>query len=102
MPEKTPADHKAKAEAGHRFTAAGKTYTLPPLAEDAAGIIPGDITYAAIMQPDNDFAQMRLALATLEAAKPSDAAMKALRSLPTKEMLEVVSAWMGESSSSSA
>lgn len=100
MPEKTPADHKAK-NAGHKFTVGGKTYTLPFVNEDAASNIPGKITYAAVMTPDDDMAQMRLALATLEAAKPTPAALDALQSLPTKEMLEVVGAWMGESSGSS-
>lgn len=96
----TPQDHKPKA-GGHKFTVGGKSYTLPALSESAASAIPGAITYAAIMEPDNDMAQMRLAFATLEAVKPSDAAMKALKSLPTTEMLEVVGAWMGESSGSS-
>lgn len=101
MPEKTPTDHKP-ADGSHKFTVAGKTYTLPAVSENAASNIPGEITYAAVMEPDNDMVQMRLAFATLEAVKPSEAAMKALKSLPTKEMLEVIGGWMGESSGSSA
>lgn len=101
MTEKTPADRKPKADGAHRFTVKGKTYTLPPLSEDGATSIPGEITYNAIMEPDNDFAQMRLGFASLEAAKPSAAAMKALKSLPTSEMLRVIGEWMGESSGSS-
>ena len=100
MPEKTPADHKP-ADGSHKFTVKGKPYTLPAVGEDAASAIPGEITYAAVMEPDNDMVQMRLAFATLEAVKPSEAAMKALKSLPTKEMLEVVGGWMGGSSGSS-
>lgn len=100
MPQTTPQDHKTK-DAGHKFTVGGKTYTLPAVGEDAASSIPGKITYAAVMTPDDDMAQMRLALATLEAVKPSKAAMDALQSLPTKEMLEVIGAWMGGSSGSS-
>lgn len=100
MPEKTPTDRKT-ADGSHKFTVKGKTYTLPPVGEDAASAIPGEITYAAVMEPDNDMIQMRLAFATLEAVKPSEAAMKALKSLPTKEMLEVIGGWMGESSGSS-
>lgn len=95
-----PQDHKKKGD-GYQFVAAGKTYTLPALSEEAAESLPGEVTYAAIMRPDDDMAQLRLALATLEAAKPTDAAMKALRSLSTKEMLEVVAAWMGKAGSSS-
>ena len=100
MPEKTPQDRQSK-NAGYAFTAKGKKYTLPHVGEDAASNIPGEITYAAVMEPDNDMVQMRLAFATLEAAKPTPAALAALKSLPTKEMLEVVGAWMGESSGSS-
>ena len=100
MSEKTPADRKAK-KPGYQFTVKGKSYTLPPVGEDAASSIPGEITYAAIMNPDDDFVQMRLAFATLEAAKPTPAALAALKSLPTAEMLEHVGAWMGESSGSS-
>lgn len=100
MPEKTPADRKPK-DGGHQFTVKGKTFTLPQPTEDAMSAIPGGITYAAVMNPDDQMAQMRLAFATLEAAKPTPAAMAALQSLGTDKMLEVVAAWMGESSGSS-
>lgn len=100
MPEKTPQDHKSK-DGGHPFTVGGKTYKLPPVSEDAAASIPGEVTYDAIMRPDNEMAQMRLALSMLEACGPSASAKKALLSLSTKEMLEVVGSWMGESSGSS-
>lgn len=95
-----PQDHKAKGEA-YSFTVGTKKFTLPNLSEKAADNIPGDITYAAIMEPDNDMAQLRLAFATLEAAKPTEAAMKALKSLGTTRMLEVVGEWMGEAGGSS-
>jgi hypothetical protein len=100
MPAKTPQDHRAKDE-GFTFTVGTKTYKLPELNESAADNIPGDITYAAVMEPENDMAQLRLAFASLEAAKPSDAAMKALRSLPTTQMLTVVGDWMGKAGGSS-
>lgn len=100
MPQKTPQDRQDKAP-GYRFTVKGKHYVLPPVGEDTAAEIPGDVTYAAVMRPDDNMAQMRLALATLEAANPTPAAMTALRSLSTKEMLEHVGAWMGESHGSS-
>lgn len=99
MPATTPQDRKPKA-GGHKFTVQGKTYTLPAISEESASAIPGEITYAAIMRPEDEMAQMRLGLATLEAAKPSEAALTALKSLPTGEMLEVIGAWMGESSGS--
>lgn len=100
MPQTTPQDRKTR-DNGYRFTVAGKSYTLPNVGEDAAANIPGEITYAAVMDPDNEMVQMRLAFATLEAAKPTPAALAALKSLPTSEMLEHVGAWLGESSGSS-
>jgi hypothetical protein len=98
---KTPQDRKPKDDGSHRFTVGGKTYRLPAIAEDAAETIPGEITYNAVMQPDNEMAQMRLALASLEAVKPSAAAMAALKSLPTTKMLTIVVEWMGGSTGSS-
>lgn len=86
---------------GHRFTVEGKTFSLPPVSGASADALPGEISYAAIMEPENEFAQLRLALAMLEAAKPTAAALAALKSLPTAEMLKVVGDWMGESSGSS-
>lgn len=92
---------KKAATPGHRFTVKGKSYTLPPVSGASADAIPGEISYAAIMEPENEFAQLRLALGMLEAAKPAPAAMAALKSLPTADMLKVVGDWMGESSGSS-
>jgi hypothetical protein len=100
MPQKTPQDRKAKDE-GYSFTVAGKKYRLPPVSEEAASSIPGGVTMDAVLNPDDNTAQLRLALATLEAVKPTPAAMKALRSLGTTEMLTVVGEWMGESGGSS-
>ena len=106
----TPQDHRPKADAPFTFEAtvpnkdgkpAKKKFTLPRMGEDAATDIPGEITYAAIMHPDDEMVQMRLAFATLEAAKPTPAAMSALQSLSTGEMLKVVGDWMGESPGSS-
>ena len=101
MPEKTPQDRKPKADGSHKFTVAGRSYTLPAMSATGAELVPGEVTYAAVMEPDNEMAQMRLAFASLEAAGPSAAALKALKSLPTAKMLEVVGEWMGESSGSS-
>lgn len=101
MPTKAPQDHKAKADEAFAFTVGTKTYKLPALSENAADNIPGEITYDAVMEPDNDAAQLRLAFASLEAAKPTEAAMKALKTLPTTQMLTVVGEWMGKAGGSS-
>lgn len=100
MTEKTPQDRKT-TDGSHKFTVKGKTYTLPAITEKTAQLVPGGATFDAIVDPDDTTAQLRLAFATLTAVKPSEAAMTALRSLPTMEMLEVVGAWMGGSSGSS-
>jgi hypothetical protein len=100
MPAATPQDHKTKAEP-FKFTVKGKSYTLPPIGEDAATSIPGGVTQDAVMYPDDATVQMRLAYFMLDATKPKPDALAALRSLPTSEMLEVMGNWMGESSGSS-
>jgi hypothetical protein len=97
----TPQDHKPKADAPFTFKVGGKSYKLPKVSESEAMTIPGEITYDAIMQPDSEMAQMRLAFATLEACKPTPAAMSALKSLPTDKMLETLGDWMGGLSASS-
>jgi len=98
----TPQDNKPKADTAFTFKGAdGKTYKLPAPNENAAELVPGEITHDAIMSPDNEMAQLRLGFATLDACKPTPAAMKALRSLSTKAMIEVLGEWMGGPSGSS-
>lgn len=96
---KKPADHLSK-DAPFTFTAGGKSYTLPDPREHAAQV-PGGITIDAVAHPDDMMMQMRLGFAMLDVAKPTPKALEALRSLPTSDMLEVFSRWMGESSGSS-
>lgn len=100
MAQKTPQDRQT-TDGSFTFTADGKTYRLPKVKEDAALKVPGEYTYAAIMDPDNEMYQLRLGLATLEANNPPAAALRALKSLNTKEMLEVIGRYLGESSGSS-
>ena len=72
------------------------------MTEDAALKVPGEFTYAAVMDPDNEMYQMRLGFASIEAMEPPAAAMAALKSLSTKDMLKVIGDYLGESSGSSA
>lgn len=108
-PPRTPQDRQPKDDGSgsYRFTvversAQGKsitrTFTLPDVDEETALNIPGRFTYDAIMNPDDDTAQLRLAFATLEATDVDPAAVAALKSLTTKDMLEHLGAWMGKSS----
>lgn len=101
MAQKTPQDRKTKSDEHFTFTVAGKKHKLPFITEAAANLIPGGVTMDAVLEPDNETVQLRLALVTLQAVKPAPAALTALRSLGTPEMLEVVGAWMGESGRSS-
>lgn len=96
MPTKAPQDHKTKKDEGFAFKVGTKTYRLPQMTEKAANAVPGEVTMDAILAPEDNTAQLRLALASLKAANVSPAAMAGLRSLPTGEMLEVVLSWLGE------
>lgn len=98
---KQPQDHKPAKDAGYSFTVKGRRYTLPPMTEEQAMEVPGEVTVGAVMNPDDDIAQLRLGFANLEASGATDAAKKALRSLKTGEMLEHLGAWLGGSSGSS-
>lgn len=101
---KKPQDHKPKSRTvngvvptGTPFTAGEKTYYLPPITEATAGKVPGGITADAVMDPDSEIAQTRLALAQLDAVNLPAETRDALRSLPTEEFFEVINTWMGES-----
>ena len=96
---KKPQDRKAAD--GYAFTVKGKRYVLPRVTPEMAGMVPGEITYAAVMAPDDAAAQARLGLANLEVCGATPAAKKALLSLTTVEMMEIVGEWLGESSGSS-
>lgn len=100
MSEKTPQDHKAK-DGLFTFTHKGKKHELPPVA-DAAPKVSGGITMDAIMQPDDEMAQLRLGLAMLQASDVPDETMSALRSMSTPDMLETLGAWMQHKSSDEA
>lgn len=102
MPTAKPQDHRPKKADGFPFKVGTKTYKLPAMTEKAANAVPGDVTMDAVLEPDDATAQLRLALASLNAVGVSPAAMTALRTLPTGEMLEVVLSWLGEQGGSSS
>lgn len=101
MSQKVPQDHKPKAEKGFAFQVGDKTYHLPRVTDEAGMNVPGGVTRAAVMYPDDAMAQMRLAFHMLETVGASEKVMAALDSLSTPEMLEVIGGWMGESQGSS-
>lgn len=90
---KQPEDHKPKPK---KFTFTGddgKKHTLP-FASEGAENIPGKLTRDAIMDPDDDAAQLRLGFAMLEACGAPQEAIDAVYAKPTTGMLEVLGAWM--------
>lgn len=97
MSEKQPADHK---DGTYTFTHKGKKHRLPSPSEHAEDV-PAGVTMDAIMHPDDEMAQIRLGYSMLTAARPDAAALEALRSMSTKDMLTIVGEWMGESGGSS-
>lgn len=102
MSTPTPKDHASK---GTKFTVTvdgkPKTFTLPPINEETAGKIPGEIVYNAVMNPSDDMAQMRLTMANLEASGVTPQVKDALLSLPFADVMRVLGEWMGESAGSS-
>lgn len=99
MPEKKPADHQKKTQ-GYTFLHAGKRYALPDFNEQREKI-PGGIVMDALMDPNSELAEVRLAIAALNVSGASDKAMAALRDMPSGEMFRVVGEWMGETGGSS-
>ena len=92
---KKPQDRKPKATKSAEFTFEhdGTTYTLPT-ADKFAQNVPGGITADAILDPESEVAQLRLALAMLAAVEGHDDAKAALRSMSSDRMFGVVGEWM--------
>lgn len=82
------------------FEHEGTTHTLPPISESSRRA-PGWAIQAALMNPDDYSAQVRLGVFALDASDASDEAKAALREMDGDAMLEVIGDWMGESVSSS-
>ena len=71
----------------------GKTYRLPSAA-DAAEQMPAGHLIDALMGEDPSLAEMRLGIATLQAADVAPDAMAALRSMTLPEFTDVVGRWL--------
>lgn len=99
MPEKKPTDHQSKAE-GYTFTHKGKRYTLPDFTEQR-GRIPGGVVMDALMDPNSELAEVRLALSALQVSNVPAKTMAALREMPADDMFTIVGEWMGETGGSS-
>lgn len=99
-PAKTPDDRKPKTgspEDGYRFTIARKTYTLPPIGDEAMNV-PASLTMDVIENPEDIQAQARLGFAILRLVA-DDEVIDALRTLSTGKMMEIVGSWMAEGES---
>lgn len=90
---KQPEDHKTKPKPYSFKGEGGKSYTLP-FASKGAASVPGQVTRDAIMDRDDETAQMRLGFALLEACGASEAALAAVYAKPTSEMIDLLGEWM--------
>lgn len=93
---KKPQDRKPKATKepqGFTFEHDGKTYTLPDASAYAIAV-PGWVSADAILEPDNEIAQLRLGLAMLNAIDGHDDAKAALRAMTSGEMFGILGDWM--------
>lgn len=99
MPEKQPQDRKQKAE-GFTFVHKGKRFSLPDFDEQREKI-PGGVVMDALMDPNSELAEVRLALAALQVSAASEKTMAALREMPSGDMFRIVGEWMGETGGSS-
>lgn len=90
---KKPEDHKPKAKKFSFTNENGKRFTLP-LASAGAEKIPGRVTRDAVMNPDDEAAQLRLGFAMLEESGASQEAVDAVYEKSTPAMLDLLGAWM--------
>lgn len=98
-----PQDHKPKAakalatENGlvpFTFEHDGKTWTLPTPDPDAAKLIGGQLVRDALMSPDDEGAQLRLGIASIEAAVNDPDTLKALYAKPWGELVDIIKDWL--------
>lgn len=90
MPTKQPQDRKPAKGAPYRFTAAGKSYTLPPVTAGKDALTGRDLRDASV---NGEAGQLAYLFKVLEAAKPTPAALNALYDLKQSETLEILIAW---------
>jgi len=98
---KEPADHKPKKDGQFTFTTTEvvdgkkkvKTHTLQN-AGPLALKVPGGVSMDAILEPENETAQLRLGLAMLMVTDVPKDTMAALRSMPSDEMMTILLRWL--------
>ena len=85
-----PQDHKPKKGAPFKFTAEGKSYTLPLASKGRAKLTGQDLRDASV---NGEIGQLAYLFKTLEAAEPKPDALAALYAMTQDDMLEVLSEW---------
>ena len=85
-----PQDHKPKKGAPFKFTADGKSYTLPLASKGRAKLTGRDLRDASV---DGEIGQLGYLFKALEAAEPKPDALDALYAMPQDEMMDVLQAW---------
>ena len=85
-----PQDHKPKKGAPFKFTAGGKSYTLPLASKGRAKLTGRDLRDATM---GDEGAQLGYLFKALEAAEPKPEALDALYAMPQDDMMDVLQAW---------
>ena len=85
-----PADHKPKKGAPFKFTADGKSYTLPLASKGRANLTGRDLRDASV---GGELGQLGYLFKALEAAEPKPDALDALYAMPQDDMMDVLLAW---------
>ena len=85
-----PQDHKPKKGAPFKFTAGGKSYTLPLASAGRAKLSGRDLRSATLGDPSEKIGYLFKAL---EAAEPKPDALEALYAMPQDAMMDVLQAW---------
>lgn len=94
LPKKTRTLADGAGLTPFQFEHDGTIYELPVADGEAAGQLAGQMVRDAVMNPDDEAAQLRLAIATVEASVNNPTTLKALYSKPWGEVGAILSRWM--------
>lgn len=75
------------------FSHKGKTFTLPPIKDGLLNVDAGSVI-DAVMNENDQMADVRLGVGTLVKSGVTDEAMKALREKPFGEFAKILAKWM--------
>ena len=85
-----PQDRRPKKGAPFKFTAGGKSYTLPLASKGRAKLTGKDLRDASV---GGEIGQLGYLFKALEAAEPKQDALDALYAMPQSDVMDVLSEW---------